>query len=267
MKKIIRPWIKKLIELSGYTIRKIDPEFDRNPIYSHDGLRTVHNHDFMDDPAFQRAYNRGVLASKGLDHQWYWRVHIGLWAAFSACKLDGDFVECGVNRGFLSSAIMTFLDWDSCGKMFYLLDTFQGLDERVVSEAELEAGALEKNQEHLTSGFYVSGVESVKENFSEWKNWRIIQGTIPDTLENVDALKIAYLHIDLNCSPPEVAALEFFWDRLVPGAFILLDDYAFHGYRPSKLGMDDFAQRYNLRIASLPTGQGLLLKPPISPNA
>ena len=73
--------------------------------YSQDGLNSVHNHDFMAEPSFMNAYQRGVEAV-GEDYQWHWRVHIGLWAAYSASKLNGDFIECGVNKGFMSSAIM-----------------------------------------------------------------------------------------------------------------------------------------------------------------
>jgi hypothetical protein len=80
-----------------------------------------------------------------MDYRIHWRAHIALWAAFSARTLEGDFVECGVNRGFMSSAIMEYLDWDSLGKTFYLLDTFAGLDRRYVTEQEIAGGALQKN--------------------------------------------------------------------------------------------------------------------------
>src|SRR6202161_3148866 len=74
--------------------------------YAQDGLISVHSHAFMQDPAFIEAYARGVRAIGGVDtYQWHWRVHIGLWAAKVASQLEGDFAECGVNRGFLSSAI------------------------------------------------------------------------------------------------------------------------------------------------------------------
>ncbi len=66
------------------------------------------------------------MEAAGQDYGWHWRVHVGLWAAASCASLEGDFVECGVNRGFLSSAIMEHLDWDKTGKHFYLLDTFNG---------------------------------------------------------------------------------------------------------------------------------------------
>lgn len=228
--------------------------------YIEDALMTVQNHEFVADPAFARAYARGVQAT-GTDYNIRWRAHVALWAAASASKLPGDFVECGVNKGFMSSAIMNYLDWDKLGKKFYLLDTFQGLDVSRVSEEEKAAGYLEQNRLRLAKGFYVSGVEGVKQNFSEWKNAVIVQGTIPDSLAAVTSRDIAYIHIDLNCSPPEVAALEALWDRLVPGAYILHDDYAQMGHIISKHAMDNFAATKGLQFVSLPTGQGLLIKP------
>jgi SAM-dependent methyltransferase len=229
-------------------------------VYDQDGLRSIHNHEFMDDPAFRKAYERGVRAA-GDDYRWHWRIHVGLWAAACAARLEGDFVECGVNRGFLSSAIMDYLNWDSLGKQFYLLDTFRGLDERFVSPEDIASGAAEKHRKSMASGFYVQGIDEVQANFSQWKNVSLIEGPIPETLPQVRAGKIAYLHLDMNCSPPEIAAIQFFWGRLVPGALVLLDDYAYHGYLSQKLAMDRFAQEKGIEILSLPTGQGLLVKP------
>ena len=74
--------------------------------------------------------------------------------------------------------------------------------------------------------------------------------------------KVAYLHLDMNCAPPEVAALEYFWQYLVPGAFVLLDDYAYRGFECQKAAMDKVAAEKNSKIVSLPTGQGLLIKGP-----
>src|SRR5262245_14975014 len=75
------------------------------PFYDWDGLATIHNHEFMVDPAFVKAYQRG-LKSGGAELHIYWRVHVALWAARAASRLDGDFIECGVNAGIVSSAIM-----------------------------------------------------------------------------------------------------------------------------------------------------------------
>lgn len=231
-----------------------------NGLYDQDGLRSFHNHEFMSDPNFQRAYARGVRAV-GRDFNWHWRVHVGLWASTSAAKLSGDFVECGVGRGFMSSAIMTHLDWNQTGRSYYLLDTFSGIDERYITAEERADGILERNVSHLKEGIYALDIEGVRQNFSEWKNVNIIVGSVPETVATIPSSRIAFLHLDLNCSLPEVAAAKVLWNRLTPGAFILLDDYAYVGYRSQKIAMDSFANEHEVCVLSLPTGQGLIIKP------
>ncbi|QLL09929.1 class I SAM-dependent methyltransferase [Mycobacterium vicinigordonae] len=230
--------------------------------YIQDGLISVHSHTFMQDPKFIAAYNRGVEAIGGVDtYRWHWRVHVGLWVAAVALQHDGDFVECGVNRGFLSSAIMEYFDWNSMDRDFYLLDTFTGLDERFISDRERESGALQKSEDNLQSGFYVTGSDSVRANFAQWPRARIIEGVVPDTLSEISTPQIAYLHLDMNCAAPEIAALEHLWERLSPGSPVLLDDYAYLGYEEQKHAMDGFALARGLAVCSMPTGQGLLIKP------
>jgi Macrocin-O-methyltransferase (TylF) len=250
--------IRGFVELTGYTIVRMPNSAAEMP-YDQDGLRSIHNHDFVNESSFCKAYERGRLNAP--DHNWQWRVHIGLWAAFTASKLEGDFVECGVNYGFLSSAIMEFLDWNSMNRKFYLLDTFEGIDPRYVSTEECENGVLKKSEDALRNGLYIRGIDSVTANFSQWKNTLIIKGSVPETLSQVETQNVSYLHLDMNCAPPEVAAINFFWERLVPGAIVLLDDYAYRGYELQKQAMDTFAKEKNVMIASLPTGQGLLIKP------
>lgn len=224
-----------------------------------DGLASVHNHDFMRDPVYVEAYKRGIQAV-GTDYKWYWRVHVGLWAATVGAHLDGDFVECGTNKGFLASSIMQKLNWDRLGKTFWLMDTFAGLDARYVTEQEVALGALERNKKHMEDGFFAIGVESVRANFSEWKNVEIVVGSIPETLPTVRSEKIAFMHIDMNCAPPEIAALRWFWPRLSTGAPVLLDDYAYKGFETQKAAMDALGKELNFEVLSLPTGQGLIIK-------
>jgi hypothetical protein len=217
-----------------------------------DGLFSRHNRDFVEDPDFVRAYGRGIEASGDL--RWRWRVHIGLWAASTAVRLPGDFVECGVNRGFLSTAIMEHLDWNRVGKQFWLLDTFAGIDLSQLEGDEL-AAARERNER-----MDLADADSVRAWFSQWSNVNVIEGSVPGTLPLVLAEEVAYLHLDMNSSAPEVAALEFFWERLVPGAVVLFDDYGYRSYEAQRRALGALARRRNVSIASLPTGQGLLIR-------
>lgn len=230
-------------------------------IYDRDSLATSHNREFMSDPAFVKACERGKQAAGGC-YGWHWRVHVSLRAASAAIRLPGDLVECGTNKDFLVSAIMCDLDWDNTGHRFFLIDTFTGLDPHLVTPLEIENGELERNALELEQGFFTLNVEDVRKNFEEWERVALIPRNIPDTLPQRGAGAIAFMHIDLDCTKPEVATLEYFWEILSPGALVLLDDYAYQGFYPQKVGMDEFALSHSVSIPSLPTDQGLLIRPP-----
>lgn len=257
MKSLLLKWIEK----AGYSVYRLPPSGGAASVFHDDGLISIHNHDFMDDPDFRRAYARSVRSAQGKDDRWYWRVHVGLWAAGLALKLEGDFVECGVNWGMLSSAIMERYGWNDRGRDFWLMDTFGGIDARFVSDEELGRAKLAESAGKLDRGVYTADLEAVKANFAEWTHVRFVPGAIPETLPEVTAERIAFLHIDMNCAPPEVAALRHFWPRLAPGAPVLLDDYAYRGFEPQKRAMDALAAELDAPVLSLPTGQGLLFKP------
>lgn len=66
----------------------------------------------------------------------------------------------------------------------------------------------------------------------------------------------------MNCVAPEVAALEYFWDKMVSGGVIIFDDYGYaNSTNDQKFAHDKFARSKNVEILTLPTCQGLLIKP------
>jgi hypothetical protein len=77
---LVKQIVKRLIRTTGYEISKAPssrkPQKPAYPKYNQDSLITVHNHDFMKDPKFITAYERGVKADK--DHKWHRRVHVAL---------------------------------------------------------------------------------------------------------------------------------------------------------------------------------------------
>jgi len=224
------------------------------PSYDQDGLISFHNCSFMQDPAFIAAYQRGIQAA-GQDYKFHWRVHVALWAASLAVKLEGAFVECGVNKGVISSSIMYYLNWNSLNRTFYLFDTFCGFDPAALTQEEKDLNYMEKSK-----SYYPDCYEEVKQNFIEFKNVTLVKGSVPSTFTQVDQPKVAYLSIDMNCVNPEIAAANYFWPKLVPGGMILLDDYAYGLSGLQKTAFDHFAKQKNISILSLPTGQGLMIK-------
>jgi predicted O-methyltransferase YrrM len=72
--------------------------------------------------------------------------------------------------------------------------------------------------------------------------------------------RIAFLHIDLNSSKSEIAALEVLFDRVSPGGTVVFDDYGWSGYVAQQLAEDAWMETRGHRILELPSGQGLLVK-------
>jgi hypothetical protein len=141
--------------------------------------------------------------------------------------VPGDFVECGVNAGFVSSAIMQRLDWVNTRRRFYLIDTFSGPVLSQLSPQEFARGRAKAAADAIANGAYVTDLHRVRANYAEWPNVEIVQGAVPGVLPSLTIGRVAFLHIDMNCAYPERAALEYFWDRLSPGAMVLFDDYAY----------------------------------------
>ncbi len=228
--------------------------------YSQDGLFTVHNASFREQPGFREAYRRGILASRGVDPHFEWRAHVAIWAARTALAAEGAFVECGVNAGFLSSAILKALDWNQLGRNYYLVDTWDGPPLEQYSGAEIQAGRLQASLDALEVGAYRKDFDRVRENFAEWPSVQLVRGRVPDVLPELGEISVAFLHIDMNSAAPEVAALEYFWPRIPAGGVVLLDDYACEGHEQQQCAMDELAIRLGADILSLPTGQGVMVK-------
>jgi O-methyltransferase len=234
------------------------------PTYEADGL-TVWEKDtsFLRHPRFVRAYQTGMQSGhkisrpKGSSEDLHieWRAFVCCWAAWHARQLPGDFVECGTNTGMMSLAVCHYIDFNATGKAFYLFDTFRGIPEEQMSAEERALGRLTENE-----AWYEECYELTLANFRPFPRARLIRGRVPDTLPEAPIDRVCYLSIDMNIAKPERAAIEFFWDKLVPGAPVILDDYGWLGYWPQKRAMDEFAASRGAMILPMPTGQGLLLK-------
>ena len=135
----------------------------------------------------------------------------------------------------------------------YLIDTYEGLVKEQISDEEKRLGA------KLDS--YKECYATVRQTFSRFENAVIVRGVVPEILPEVKSQKVCYLSIDMNCAEPEIAAAEYFWDKMVSSAAMILDDYGWIGQSVQKRAFDDFAKRKNVPLLCLPTGQGLIMKP------
>lgn len=188
-----------------------------------------------------------------------WRLHTLVWAAASAAKLPGDFVECGVFKGDMSWVITELLDFAKLDKTFYLYDTFAGFAEKYSSPQDFPDAPNFYDYANLVYSDE-SIYPEVKKRFAHLSNVEVVKGIVPDVLAQISPEKIAFLHVDLNSPAAEKAALEALFDRVVSGGMIVFDDYGWFAARKQKDAIDAFMSPRGYHVLELPTGQGLVVK-------
>ena len=229
-------------------------------LYEFDGLHTVHHARFREERRFRAALDGSLGVTGRVDPASYWRLHIGLWAAAAAAPVEGAFVECGVNAGFFSSAALRYLDWNALHKRFYLVDTFSGPVISQYSPEEISLGRRDAAERSIAAGAYITEMDAIRRRYEGWNGVVIVKGVIPEILPSIEAERIAFLHLDMNCAFPECETLKFFWQRISDGGIVLLDDYAYFGYEALGNALESTARTIGASILTLPTGQGMILK-------
>jgi len=228
------------------------------PTYNLLGLVTTHAADFEAIKNMKEAWATGCLADPDQTQKiggLLWQAHTLCWAGDVAARLDGDFIECGVKAGMMSRTVIEFTNFKELNKKFYLLDTFEGCDPELFTDEERETGMARRSH-----GAYANSYDDVVNTFSQFKNVKIVKGAIPSTLSEVDSDKIAYLHIDMNCTAPEIAAIKYFWPNIVQGGIVILDDYGWNGHKLQKAAFVKWSEDVGVVILRIPTGQGLIIK-------
>jgi hypothetical protein len=216
---------------------------------------------FRDDPALAGAF---ASVSGAVRYDQYdgadaisWRLHTLVWAGRRALALDGDFVECGVFKGDMSWALMRALKFEQADKLFYLYDTFTGFPSHSTpADFPDDPGFLGFADRIYKGG---SSYDTVVDRFAPFPNVRVVQGVVPDSFAVAGPQRVAFLHLDLNSPLAEEAALHALFDRLTPGASIVLDDYGWRQFRRQKELADAFFASRGLEVLELPTGQGLVV--------
>ena len=183
---------------------------------------------------------------------WHWNLQTVLWAIRQASNVEGDFVELGVFKGHTTLFAAEYLEFQTWDRRWLLYDTFEG-----IPQDQLDPGWEETNK-GLYGGTY--GFEEVRDRFAAFPNIEVIKGRVPEILSEVPPGRIAFLHMDLNNSTAEIAALDALFDRISPGGVIIFDDYAWITARAQHDAENRWFAARNLQILALPTGQGLFIK-------
>jgi O-methyltransferase len=140
-------------------------------------------------------------------------------------NIPGDIVECGVWNGG-SAAVMGVAYMKNQApinqRSIWLFDSFQGLPPPGEKDDDFE-----KN--FYFEGWNKGDIRKVKRIFNRLKlpldKVKIIPGWFDATIKTAPIEQIAILNIDADWYDSVKLVLDVFYEKVVPGGFIVLDDY------------------------------------------
>jgi len=163
-------------------------------------------------------------------------------------QIPGDFIETGVWRGgatiFMRGLLKAYNIQDRC---VYVADSFEGLPEPESRyPVDVEGGYIKHPPK---ASILAVPVEEVKKTFANYNllddQVRFLQGFFETTLPNSGIEKLAILRMDGDMYSSTIQTLDALYDRVSPGGFIIIDDYAL---RTCRAAVDDFRRRRNITV-------------------
>ena len=140
-------------------------------------------------------------------------------------NVPGDFIETGVWRGGACIMMRAVLQaYNVKDRKVWLADSFEGLP-----PPNVEDYPHDKNEKfHEYSELAVS-LEEVKNNFEKYglldNQVEFIKGWFKDTLKNPPIDKLAILRLDGDLYESTIQSLEYLYDKLSVGGYVIVDDY------------------------------------------
>jgi hypothetical protein len=135
-------------------------------------------------------------------------------------RIDGDVVECGVYRGGSALVLADRLLRGDGSRAMWLFDTFGGMPEpgpEDPAEAWKEVGTCTSSEAIVRETFRSAGAPLGRVHF--------VVGLYAATLPRFVPPPIALLHLDCDWHDSVRLCLETFYDAVVPGGLVVLDDY------------------------------------------
>lgn len=157
-------------------------------------------------------------------------------------EIPGDVVECGVWNGGSAAVLGNTATRSMPKRMLWLFDSFQGLPKPTDEDGE---------ESHGWGGKLCGDPDRLRRVLADvgadMKRVRIVKGWFEHTLSQVDIPRIALLHLDADWYTSTRLCLETFYPCVVPGGFIVMDDYGH--WEGCRRATDEFISTQGVNIA------------------
>lgn len=167
-----------------------------------------------------------------------------------ASEIEGIFVECGVYRG--STAKILTENSELKKKEIYLFDSWEGTPEPSEYDNKnlYHKGSWRMDIELAQDYIYKHSVDTKRIHFK--KGW------FPEKFNDINGLKIALLHLDCSLYDSTKICLEYFWDQVSEGGYVLGNSHDGYSVGSEKAFKDFFKNKRGIKY--LPSGMMLVIK-------
>lgn len=212
---------------------------------SYQGVYTQHNMRWLHEGRFAELHDRYRTLNpfNSLNESRLRQYYACMFAEF-AKKVPGDFLSAGISFGVAPHVIYDFVNFETLDKNYHFIDPF-----------------LAVNYPGGAQNPYNTDSESVRKQYSEGAPVAFHLALLPDCfpLTGLSDKGLAFIHLNTAHPKAEATSLEYLYEKLNPGGFIVIDDYSFG---PGQYDdYDPTIQKIGAKVFSMVTGQGIIQKP------
>ena len=169
--------------------------------------------------------------------------------------IPGDIVEIGVFKGSGIASFSKFIQIynTNSNKKVIGFDIFDNEDAKDILTKDSDVDQKTMNLVYDRVNRSELSLEAVTERIKGTKvpedKYLLVKGDVEETLkkfvEENPGFRIALLYIDVDIERPTYLSLKYLWDRILPGGYVLFDEYEYHKFSESK-GVETFLKERGL---------------------
>ena len=163
-------------------------------------------------------------------------------------KVVGSVAEAGVYKGDFAK----YINWWFYDRKMYLIDTFEGFDDRDIKSDKKRRHAVNFDDWSGTSVDYVLARMQNRENCVIKKGW------FPEVMKNTEDI-FCFVSLDMDLYEPTLEGLWLFYPRMSEGGIILVHDYFNKAYPNIEKAISNYEKEQGERLHKMPIGDDITM--------
>ena len=171
----------------------------------------------------------------------YYSLHqMALFVASNSNLRKFNIAECGVWKGQSAYIISSIFKKYNFRKSFDIFDSFEGgLSKKSIHDKNLNRVLTSKEVQHESS-LFSSTMDEVQKCLKEFNFIKLYPGWIPECFNDTKNREYSFVHLDVDLFEPTYDSLVYFWNKVVDGGVIVVDDYGSSQFPGATKAVDNF---------------------------